>query len=249
MKTIIIEDEEQAISALISEINRNCPELEITGTAGKINEAINLIESTKPDLIFLDIQLTDGLGFEILKHFEKSTFQVIFTTAYSQYAINAIKFNALDYLLKPISSTDLKEAVSKIKNKPKHEFQIQIENFIKNQSLQNQKKKIALQTTQGIFLHEIQSILKCTSEGNYTHVYFTDGKKVLISKPLKDFEDMLCSYGFERIHNSHIINLNHLTSYIFKEGGYVILSDKSTLPVSKRKKASLMEYLSKINEK
>lgn len=247
MKTIIIEDEEQAVSALLAEINRNCPDLEIVGTAGKIQDAITLIENTNPELVFLDIQLTDGLGFEILKHFDKSSFQVIFTTAYSQYAINAIKFNALDYLLKPISGTDLKEAVSKIKSKSKNDIQIQIENFIKNQSLQNQNKKIALQTTQGIFIHEIQTILKCTSEGNYTHVHFTDGKKVLISKPLKDFEDMLCSYGFERIHNSHIINLNHLCSYIFKDGGYVIMSDKSTLPVSKRKKASLMEFLSKMN--
>ncbi|RXR17880.1 response regulator transcription factor [Flavobacterium amnicola] len=247
MRSIIIEDEEQAISALISEINRNCPELDIVGTAGKIKEAIDLIERSNPELIFLDIQLTDGLGFEILNHFEKHNFQIIFTTAYSQYAINAIKFSALDYLLKPINATELKSAVSRAKAKNKNELHYQIESFLKNQSLQNQNKKIALQTSQGIFIHEIQTIIKCTSEGNYTNIHFIDGKKLLISKPLKDFEDMLCSFGFERIHHSHIINLNHLSSYVFKDGGYVILTDKSTLPVSKRKKASLMDYLSKMN--
>ena len=247
MRCIIIEDEEQAISALIAEINRNCPELNIVGTACKIKEAIDLIESTAPELIFLDIQLTDGLGFEILNHFERPNFQVIFTTAYSQYAINAIRFSALDYLLKPINGAELKNAVSKAKQKNKNELHHQIENFIKNQSLQNQNKKIALQTSQGIFIHEIQTIIKCTSEGNYTNIHFVDGKKLLISKPLKDFEDMLCDFGFERIHHSHIINLNHLSSYVFKDGGYVILTDKSTLAVSKRKKASLMEYLSKMN--
>jgi len=120
MRSIIIEDEEQAISALIAEINRNCPELNIVGTAGKIKEAIDLIESTHPELIFLDIQLTDGLGFEILNHFEQANFQVIFTTAYSQYAINAIKFSALDYLLKPINGAELKNAVSKEKEKNKN---------------------------------------------------------------------------------------------------------------------------------
>lgn len=247
MKTVIIEDEEQAISALIADINRNCPELDIVGTAGKVKDAIALIESEKPDLLFLDIQLTDGLGFEILDYFKEKSFHVIFTTAYSQYAINAIKFSALDYLLKPINSSDLKNAVAKAKEKNKTELHSQIESFIKNQSLQNQNKKIALQTSQGIFIHEIQTIIKCTSEGNYTNIHFVDGKKLLIAKPLKEFEDLLCNYGFERIHHSHIINLNQLTSYVFKDGGYVILSDKSTLPVSKRKKASLMEFLSKMN--
>lgn len=247
MRCIIIEDEDQAISALISEINRNCPELNIVGTAGKIKEGINLIENANPELIFLDIQLTDGLGFEILNHFEKHNFQIIFTTAYSQYAINAIKFSALDYLLKPINASELKNVVSKAKAKNKNELHSQIESFLKNQTLQNQNKKIALQTSQGIFIHEIQTIIKCTSEGNYTNIHFIDGKKLLISKPLKDFEDMLCGFGFERIHHSHIINLNHLSSYVFKDGGYVILTDKSSLPVSKRKKASLMDYLSKMN--
>jgi two-component system LytT family response regulator len=247
MKTIIIEDEIQAISALMADINRYCPELNVIGTSGSVDEAIQLIKENKPELVFLDIQLTDGLGFEILEAFQKGEFHVIFTTAYSQYAINAIKFSALDYLLKPINGDELKAAVAKAKTINTSEVQVQIENFIKNQSLQNQNKRIALQTSQGIFIHEIKSILKCTSEGNYTHIHFIDGKKLLISKPLKEFEDLLCNNGFERIHHSHIINLNHLTSFIFKDGGYVVMSDKSSLPVSKRKKASLLEILNRMN--
>jgi two-component system LytT family response regulator len=246
MKTIIIEDEIQAISALIADINRYCPELKVIGTSGSVDEAIQLIKESKPELVFLDIQLTDGLGFEILEAFQKGEFHVIFTTAYSQYAINAIKFSALDYLLKPINGEELKAAVAKAKTVSTLDVQIQIENFIKNQSLQNQNKRIALQTTQGIYIHEMNTILKCTSEGNYTNIHFIDGKKLLISKPLKEFEDLLCTNGFERIHHSHIINLNHLVSFIFKDGGYVIMSDKSSLPVSKRKKASLMEFLNNL---
>lgn len=246
MKTIIIEDEIQAISALMADINRYCPELKVIGTSGSVDEAIQLIKESKPELVFLDIQLTDGLGFEILEAFQKGEFHVIFTTAYSQYAINAIKFSALDYLLKPINGEELKAAVAKAKTVSTLDVQIQIENFIKNQSLQNQNKRIALQTTQGIYIHEMNTILKCTSEGNYTNIHFIDGKKLLISKPLKEFEDLLCANGFERIHHSHIINLNHLISFIFKDGGYVIMSDKSSLPVSKRKKASLMEFLNNL---
>jgi two-component system, LytTR family, response regulator len=249
MKTIIIEDEEQAISALLSDINRYCPDIEVIGTAGSVAKSIALIQGKNPELVFLDIQLTDGLGFEILEALKNNqNFKVIFTTAYSQYAINAIKFSALDYLLKPIDAEELMQAVNKAKRSNKNDIQLQLENFIKNQTTQTQHKQIALQTTEGIFIHDIQSILKCTSDGNYTNIQFVDGKKLLISKPLKEFEDLLCTIGFERIHHSHIINLNHLKSYIFKDGGYVILSDKSTLPVSKRKKAHLLEILSNINQ-
>ena len=249
MKTIIIEDEEQAISALLSDLNRYCPDIEVIGTAGSVAKSIELIQGKNPELVFLDIQLTDGLGFEILEAVKSNrNFKVIFTTAYSQYAITAIKFSALDYLLKPIDAEELMQAVNKAKTSNKNDIQLQLENFIKNQSSQNQNKQIALQTTEGIFIHDIQSILKCTSDGNYTNIQFVDGKKLLLSKPLKEFEDLLCTIGFERIHHSHIINLNHLKSYIFKDGGYVILSDKSTLPVSKRKKAHLLEILSNINQ-
>lgn len=246
MKTIIIEDEEQAISALLSEIYRHCPHLDIAGTAGTVEDGVTLIKSMSPELVFMDIQLADGLGFSILEASKTSDFKVIFTTAFSQYAIKAIKFSALDYLLKPINGEELKAAVAKA-SASKSANTSQIENFIKNQNLLNPNKKIALQTSQGIFLHELQSIVRCNADGNYTSIYFTNGKKLLIAKPLKEFEDMLCSFGFERIHHSHIINLNHLVSYLNKDGGYVVLTDNTTLPVSSRKKVQLLKILDNFN--
>lgn len=248
MKVLIIEDEEQSISALRSEIALNCPNIEIVGVAKTVSEGILMIESLQPELIFLDIQLSDGIGFDILTHFQdKIDFKVIFTTAYSQYAIKAIKFSALDYLLKPIDAEELKTAVDKAFKAPQDELTTKIETLIRNQVESPARKKIVLATSDGVSVFEVDSILKCSAESNYTCVYFTNGKKMLFSKTLKEFEELLCNSGFERIHNSHIINLNHLSSFVNKDGGYVILSDKSTLPVSQRKKINLMTALSKLS--
>lgn len=247
MKTLIIEDEDQSISALVADIKMYCKSLEIVGVAKTVKEAIAKIKSLHPELIFLDIQLSDGLGFEVLSAFSETQFKVIFTTAYSQYAIKAIKFSALDYLLKPIDSAELIEAVKKATKSNPKDAKLKIETILSNQK-ENMisRKKIALQTQQGFQVIELDLILRCTAESNYTCVYFAGGRKMLFSKTLKDFEDLLCHNGFERIHHSHIINLNHLTSFVNKEGGYVVLSDQSTVPVSQRKKANLMLALANL---
>lgn len=246
MRTIIIEDEAQAISALKSELKYHCPEVEIIGEAKSVKEGIEIIKQLQPELIFLDIQLSDGLGFEILSTSLDHDFKIIFTTAYSQYAIKAIKFSALDYLLKPIDSEELKIAVAKAKEYSKENDLAKIETLISNFKLKSDRKKIALQTTEGISIYEVDTILRCSAESNYTCVYFTNGKKVLFSKTLKEFEELLEKSGFERIHHSHIINLNHLVNFINKDGGYVVMSDKSTLPVSQRKKTNLINALNNL---
>jgi len=247
MRTIIIEDEQQAISALKADIAKHCPELVIVGTAGSVQEGITLMADTQPELVFLDIQLSDGLGFDILEACRNQQVQVIFTTAYSQYAIKAIRFSALDYLLKPIDATELKDAVARARRQKTPDVYLQMENFLRNQGLPQQHRRIALHTSQGIHLYELQSIIRCNAEGNYTCVHFTNGKKLLVARPLKEFEELLptaaAGSGFERIHHSHIINLDHLVSYINRDGGYVLLSDQTTLPVSSRKKAQLLAAL------
>jgi two-component system LytT family response regulator len=242
MKTLIIEDEEQAISALRAEIHYHCPELEIVGVAQSVKDGIEKVRTLQPELVFLDIQLSDGLGFEILEALKMQRFSVIFTTAYSQYAIRAIKFSALDYLLKPIDGNELRDAVQKLQTRNFEDQRQKMETFLQNQ-LHFAKKKIALPTSDGISIFELESIIRCSSEGNYTCIYFTSGKKMLFAKTLKEFEELLGQSGFERVHHSHIINLNHLTSYTNRDGGYVILSDKSTVPVSQRKKAQLLAIL------
>lgn len=246
MKTLIIEDEEQAISALKAEIQYHCPELDIIGIAQSVKDGIEKIKALEPALVFLDIQLSDGLGFEILEALQTQRFNVIFTTAYSQYAIKAIKFSALDYLLKPIDGNELKESVQKLQTRNLEDQKQKMETFLQNQ-LHFAKKKIALPTSDGISIFELDSIIRCSSEGNYTCVYFTNGKKMLFAKTLKEFEELLGQSGFERVHHSHIVNLNHLTSYTNRDGGYVILSDKSTVPVSQRKKAQLLAILNNFN--
>jgi two-component system, LytTR family, response regulator len=246
MKALIIEDEAQAISALKLELKTHCSNVEVIGEAKSIKEAIEKITLLKPELIFLDIQLSDGLGFEILKIHKENNFKVIFTTAYSQYAIKAIKFSALDYLLKPIDSDELVAAVDKAYKSSDSTENSKIESFIHNQTENVSRKKIALHNSEGVTIYELETILRCSAESNYTCVYFSNGKKTLFSKTLKEFEDLLCTSGFERIHHSHIINLNHLVSFVNKDGGYVILSDKSTLPVSQRKKSNLIAALNNL---
>ncbi len=246
MKTLIIEDEAQAVIALEQEIKTHCPDLELFGSAGSIDEAYELIHTVKPELLFLDIQLKDGNGFDLLTKIGSYSFKVIFTTAYGEYALKAIKISALDYLLKPVDSQELVEAVAKAKAITAEATQTQLDNFIQNESLQNPRKKIALQTAKGVFLYEMEHIIRLQSDGNYTTLFLREDKRITVAKTLKEFEEMLGTYGFIRIHHSHIINLNHLESYINKDGGYVVMNNKNTLPVSKRKKSDLLAALHKI---
>jgi len=241
MNALIIEDEPQAVSALKQELSLHCPEITILETAQNVSEGILLIKKYQPDLIFLDIQLSDGLGFDILQEFDNIRFKIIFTTAYSQYALKAIKFSALDYLLKPIDATELKKAVAKATKQSQSKLNKKIELFLHNQKSNN--KRIALQTSDGVFIHEVNTIIRCNSEGNYTHIHFTDGSKLLIAKTMKEFDELLSPYNFERIHHSHLINMNHLNSYVNKDGGYIVMSDKKTLPVAQRKKSEFLKKL------
>lgn len=247
MKTLIIEDEKQAVIALKEEIRLNCPDIEVCGTAASVDEAFELVNKEKPGLIFLDIQLKSGNGFDLLSRIDTSSIKVIFTTAYSEYALKAIKFSALDYLLKPIDGEELVRAVEKAKKISLEETQLQLRSFIQNQNLNPLSKKIALHTSKGIYLYELERIIRLQSEGNYTNIYLKDGKKVTVAKTLREFEELLDTSGFCRIHHSHIINLNHLESYINKDGGYVIMGNNATLPVSKRKKGDLLSLLGNIN--
>lgn len=245
MKTLIIEDEELAILALKQDIKLYCQDLEIVGYASTIKEGIKKIKEKQPDLIFLDIQLSDGLSFEILKEFQNHNFKIIFTTAYSKYAIKAIKFGAFDYLLKPFNSKQLRDVVNRVQKTTLKEEQLKLETLLNNQN--TERKKIALQTTEGISVFELKNILKCSADGSYTSVHFTNKKKLLFSKPLKEFEELLSHSGFIRIHHSHIINLNHVISFVNKDGGYIVMSDNSTLPVSHRKRKQLVEALKNFN--
>ncbi len=249
MRAIIIDDEKNAIASLEMELKEITPEIEIIGTADSVKSGIELLKKKTPNILFLDIQLKDGLGFDILEDIASfGEFRVVFTTAYDQYAVNAFKHGAFDYLLKPIDPDDLQltiDRIIKMDALKKTEFPIdQLDQIIQLTSKIGQEAKIALSTTEGVFLKKIASIIHIQADGNYTKFYFEGIKKsMLISRILKDFESILKDYGFVRVHFSHLINLNHLESYHPKDGGHVMMSNKSLLPVSVRKKSNLLEIL------
>lgn len=247
IRTIIIDDEQQARVALKQEIKLNCPQIEVVAEANSVKSGIASILEHHPELVFLDIQLTDGIGFDILEKVTNLNFKIIFTTAYSDYALKAIKFSALDYLLKPIDGQELTEALDKLVQRPQENFNLQIKNFLDNHLSSNPKRRIALSTSEGIHLYELQQIVRCASEGNYTRIFFSNGKKLMVSKTLKELEELLCQYDFERIHKSHIINIGHLVSYLNKDNGYVVMSDQTTIAVAQRKKSHLLSVLNAFN--
>lgn len=248
MKAIIIDDEKQAIASLEMELKEIKPHIEVVGTAGSVQTGIKLLREITPDVLFLDIRLNDGLGFDILQEIDNfGQFHIIFTTAYDQYALEAFRHHAFDYLLKPIDPDELQFTIERIHKERFGKKQLtdnQLDQILAVSNKISGETKVALNTTDGIYLKPLSTIVHIQADGNYTKFFFTGSQKpMLISKTLKDYEDLLSSSGFVRIHYSHLININHLESYHSKDGNYVVMSNKSVLPVSTRKKANLLEVL------
>jgi len=246
---VLVDDDSNLREGMKALLNRYAPEIRILGEAENVSDAVLAIDGLNPQVVFLDIQLADGTGFDILEKLTvkngKIESQVVFITAHEQYAIKAFRFSALDFLLKPVDPEELQKVIEKIKNtvKKKDSFDhidLLLENIRKKV---DNFKRIALSTTDGIHLFEISDIIRCESTDNYTTFYIKNNKPILISKTLKEYEELLTEHGFERIHQSHLINLAYLKSYIKKDGGYVIMSDDSNLPVSQRKKDRLQELI------
>lgn len=248
INAIIIDDEPAARASLGLEIKLHCPQINILAEASSVAEGVEVVQRhPKADLLFLDIQLTDGSGFDLLQQIDFESFKIIFTTAYSEYALRAIKFAPLDYLLKPIDAQELQAAVEKATRGQQTEMQQQIRLFMQQISSGNANARIALATADGIHLHYVKNIVRCASDGNYATVHFDDKSKLLVAKTLKDLELLLSSYAFERIHKSHLINLDHLKRYFNRFSGEVEMSDGAILPVAQRKKTQLLELLGKVN--
>lgn len=249
IRTVIIDDESNGRDILVALLEKFCPSLDILGTAENADAGKEMIDSLKPQLVFLDINMPGKTGFELLQQFESIDFEVIFVTAHDNYALKAFKFSAIDYILKPIDLEDLKTAVKKaeeklvFKGKPNERYN-EFLNNIKN--IQNPFDKLGLATRDGLIFIKISDIIRCESDVNYTWFYLEKGEKILASKTLKDFEEMLDEYNFYRIHKSHLINLAHLKRYIKGEGGSVIMSDNSEVEVSRRNKEGLMKRLQQI---
>ena len=242
--TIIVDDEKNSCEALQILLNDNCPEVHITAICNSGEEALQKIQLLHPQLIFLDIEMPNMNGFQLLEQLPKIDFELIFTTSYDQYAIKAIKFSALDYLLKPVDREELQKAVQKVLKKVNGSISQQLEILLQKVNQPSiPVKRVALPTMQGLELVEINSIISCSANNNYTEFFLSDKKKILVSRTLKETEEMLEDYAFMRVHHSHIINLNEITRYIKGEGGYLIMTDGSTVDVSRSRKEILMQKL------
>lgn len=243
IKALIIDDEKSSRDTLRGFIDNYCKEVEIIDEAESAEQGIEQIKKLQPHLIFLDIELPLGSGFDLLEACTHANFEVIFTTAHDQYALQAIKVCALDYLLKPINASDLISAVAKISQRGLTGTTTpQVGAFVENiNNLNKQLSNIVLPTLDGFLVVKISDIIRCEADKNYTFFIFANDKKVLVSKTLKEFEELLQDMDFIRVHQSHLINASHVQRYIKGSGGYVKMSDDSIIEVSRRKKELLME--------
>jgi two-component system LytT family response regulator len=242
---IIIDDEKTSRDTLQGLLNRYCKNVEVIDQADGYTTGIESVKKHKPEVIFLDIQMPDGSGFQLLEQLGDISFEVIFTTAYDQYAIKAIKYSALDYLLKPIIPDDLIDAVEKAEQrKSKSSTNTNIKVLLNNVSQSGESKKIVLSTAEKMHVIDIDDIIRCESDDYYTRFFFKDTKTLLISKTLKEHEELLGDRYFMRPHKSHLVNLKYIKSYSKIDGGYIIMSDGSKIPVSRRKKEKVLDILS-----
>ena len=247
LRTIIIDDEESVRRTLEKLLKRDCQNVKLVAEADGVNSGVETIKKYHPDLILLDIKMDDGTGFDLLKQLEPVDFKVIFITAYDQYAIKAIKFSALDYLLKPVDPEDLIEAVNKAEKMVMHELNRQLDTLEANMLTQDKsKKKIILKTFDNIHLVKLNDIVYCESNDNYTNFHLLNNKKILVSNTLKEYDEMLSEFGFFRAHKSYLINLIHIDRFEKADGGTIVLINEIKLPVASRKKEQLLEMLNRI---
>jgi two-component system LytT family response regulator len=244
MKAVIVEDEMHNREALKNLLTEFCDDVEVVGVGASVMEAVEVIRKTRPDVIFLDIELQVGTGFDVLTQVSDLDLDVIFTTAFEHYAIKAIKFSSMDYLLKPIDVEELQNAVAKARAR-KHEsdHKQQLEVLLSNLS-SKVMKKICLATGDRIEFVRVEEIVMCEASGSYTNVYLKDKRKIMVSKHLKEYETLLGDENFMRVHNSFVINLNEVKQYVKSEGGYILMNDNQQVSISPKKRD---EFFARMN--
>ena len=241
IKAVIIDDEEDARQMLQLLLKKD-PSVEIIGEAASVKEGVALIETSNPMLVLLDIELTDGTGFDLLNHFSEAEFQVVFITAYDEFAIKAFKYNAIDYLLKPINPLELAKVIYKAKKGVQPNWAKRIDALL---STVKEKKieKILLGTSEGINVIKLSEISHIEAEGSYCNIFLIHKERLIVSKNMKELESLLDSKTFFRTHQSYIVNLNFVKKILKDEGGLVLLQDNSKVPISRRRKESFLKNL------
>ena len=240
MRAVVVDDIQKFRKNLIQDLADYCPDIEVVGEADGVISAAKKINTLKPDVVFLDIQINEGTAFDLLSVLGDIKFKIIFTTASDEFAIKAFKISAIDYLLKPIDIDELKCAVAKLKIGNKDNYEL-LQTNIKEENKSN--KRLALHSQDKIEIIEIGNIIRCESNVNYTQFFFKDGTKMLVTKTLKEYDKMLTEFGFYRVHQSHLINIDYLKEYVKIDGGYLKMKDGSSVPISTRKKSSVLRLL------
>lgn len=247
IKAIVIDDETNNQELICNLLRSYAENIQVAAVAGSVESGYQAIIEHQPDLVFLDIQMPDGTGFDLLKKFEKVNFKVIFVTAHQEYAIEAFKYSALDYLLKPLSPSNLISAIKKVEESfNSEELNLKLKTLLSNiTEPAKTKRKIVLKTMERIYSVDLNDVIRFESDGGYTKVYLLDGKRIMVSRTMKEFDDLLSDVGFLRVHNSHLINMNYLFCFE-KTEGHIVMKDDSIVPVSNRKKEQLLELLNMI---
>jgi len=246
IRTVVIEDEEHSRRMLIEMLHENCKAINVVASADSVKTGLTSITEQKPELVFLDIELQSETSFEILESLPEINFELVFTTAFDHYALKAIKFCAIDYLLKPIDLNELRIAVAKAEKRLNREhLNKNLEVLLNNlKSSSQHNHRIALSTLEGLLFVNVKDIIYCESSGPYTKFIFKEGDKIVTSKHLKEYEDLLCGYEFFRIHKSYLVNLQEIKKYVRGDGGQLIMSDNTALPVSKQRKEGFLQIYS-----
>ncbi|KFF00031.1 LytR/AlgR family response regulator transcription factor [Chryseobacterium luteum] len=245
LRAVVIDDNQEIRKKNCTLIKANCPNIMITGQADSVESGIKIIKQLSPDIVFLDIEMPDGTGFDLLQQLNPITFKVIFITGYEDFAIKAFRFSAIDYLLKPLDSNELREAVKKAEESLSKEiFDMKLSNLFANLERPKNLQKLVLKTADKIYSVNIQDIVNCESDKNYTTFYFINEPKLVVSTNLKEYETLLSPYNFFRTHKSHLINLSYFDYYIKSEGGNtIVMKNKTAIPLSVRKKEEFMVLL------
>ncbi|MEY2964080.1 MAG: hypothetical protein RL754_1341 [Bacteroidota bacterium] len=242
MRALLLEDEKPVLESLQGKLGLFCPEIEVVAGCQTVDEALAVLQEEAIDIIFLDVNLNGESGFDLIERWEGDDLpSLIFTTAHDEFAIRAIKHAALDYLLKPIDAEDLVKAVRKAGERTSTDRA-----NVAQQASAGAPKKLVIPTTEGMHILNVQDIVRCESSSNYTKFYLMDKTAVLASKTMKEYEAILGQAGFERVHKSHLVNLETIVRYVSADGGYVLLKDGSNVPVSSRKKDQLVQHLKRL---
>jgi two-component system LytT family response regulator len=245
--TVIIDDEPDAVDFIASIIAEYCPDLEVSGKAHNVKDGVALINEIKPELVFLDVEMPNGTGFDLLTHFPRKDFDVVFITAFNHYAIQAIKFSAVDYILKPINITEFIEAINRVIEKrsvnslnSNENFEILLENL-----RTSHPTRLVIPTSDGREYLNPKDIIRIEADRSYSWFFIKDKRKILVSKHLKEFQDLLNDRNFFRPHNSHLINLEFVKKFVRHDGGYIEMTDGSQVPISRNRKDLFLAHMSR----